>query len=112
MTSDQIKAALLASGIPVEEEQAVPSNGVKKPLPYMVIRSDRIVDGDDAGRIRIHRINWTVALFTKEKEPGLDAKILRALASVGQVSVNPFPDGTPYQTNFEFKTTEIIKGGN
>ena len=107
MQSNDIMKALEATEIPLEDERAVPCNGEARQLPYMVVRKETIDHGDDAGRIRLQKISWTVALFTKKKEPELDRKIRMALANVGGVKITPYPDGTPYETNFEFKTTEI-----
>lgn len=112
MKAEIIEARLRATDIPLEDEKAVPMNGIQKPLPYQVVRKEETVDGDDAGRVRLRRIRWTVALFSANKAPELEQKIVRALAAVGGVAVQSFPDGAPYQTNFEFNTTEKMTGGN
>ena len=109
MTEKCVEAGLEKTGIAIEPDFAVPVNGVSKPLPYMVIRRKVNIDGSDNGAVRFLVISWTVALFTKNYDPVMERKISIALAGVGKVEIERFPDGTPYQTNFEFTTRQILK---
>ena len=107
MKKETVLNLLDGTGIPREADFAVPINGVSKMLPYLVTRMKETVDGDDRGRIRWVKTEWVVALFTTNRDDVLESKILRCLASVGRVEVERFPDGKPYQTNFEFITKQI-----
>ena len=110
MNGAEIKARLAntESKIRIEEDYAVPVSGQVVPLPYMVMRSREEVHADDCCRVAVARIFWTAALFTKERAPGLEKEIQTALRNcrVERVEVETYPDGTPYQTNFYFETTE------
>lgn len=109
MTQEAVFKLLDGAGIPREADFAVPINGSTKKLPYMVARTKETIEGDDLGRIRIQRTEWIVALFTTNREDELELTTLRALSPVGRVEVTRFPDGRPYQTNFEFTTKQIMK---
>lgn len=109
LTREAIFSLLDGTGISREEDFAVPINGSTKKLPYMVVRTKETIDGDDLGRIRIQRTEWIVALFTTNREDELEQTMLSALSPVGMVEVTRFPDGRPYQTNFEFITKQIMK---
>lgn len=109
MTEETVMRQLSSVGIPIEPDFAVPVNGVTKQLPYMVARSKSEVKGSDNGRVLYQTTKWLVALFCGNKRPDLERKTLLALAGVGQVEVESFPDGSPYQTNFEFETRQILK---
>lgn len=109
MKQETIYTMLDGTGIPREEDFAVPMNGSTKKLPYMVVRTKETIEGDDLGRIRIQRTEWIVALFTNNREDALEQKFCRALSTVGKVEVTRFPDGRPYQTNFEFTTKQTMK---
>lgn len=108
MKNETVLKLLGKTGIPREPDFAVPINGVSKPLPYMVIRTKAAVDGDDHGRVRWGKTEWVVALFTTNRDDALESKVLGCLAPVGRVEVERFPDGKPYQTNFEFTTKQIM----
>ena len=104
-----ISTRLQATGIRMEEEHVVPCNGINVALPYMVLRQESEMTGDDAGRIQLEEVHWTVALFSQQKAPDMERKIKLALAGLGRVKITSYPDGTPYETNFEFMTKSILK---
>lgn len=109
MTKEKILSLLDGTGILREEDFAVPINGTTKKLPYMVVRTKETIEGDDLGRIRIQKTEWIVALFTVNREDALEERFCRAISTVGKVEVTRFPDGRPYQTNFEFTTKQTMK---
>lgn len=109
MTKEEVYARLDGTHIRREQDQVVPINGQTVKLPYMVIRTKETEDGDDLGRLRIQKIDWTVALFTKNRDDILTAQVSCALSGVGHLEITRFPDGIPYQTNFKFTTREILK---
>lgn len=104
MTEAQIRERIAGTGIRVCNEADVPINGKPQPVPYLVIRTTESFDGSDNGLVQWKRIDWEVALFTANKAPELNSRILLALLGVGKVEVISFPDGSPYQTTFKFKT--------
>lgn len=109
MTEKQVLNRLDGTGIRREQDLAVPINGHQIKLPYMVVRTERNIEGSDNGRVQFLRIDWTVALFTVNKDKALENKISGALGGVGAIVITNYPDGTPYQTNFEFTTRETMK---
>lgn len=109
MKQEVILSLLDGTDIPREEDFAVPMNGSTKKLPYMVVRTKETMEGDDLGRIRIQKTEWIVALFTVNREDSLEQKFCKALSAAGKVEITRFPDGRPYQTNFEFTTKQTIK---
>lgn len=108
MTAEKINQNLVSTLIPMEEDSAVPMNGTARKLPYMVARQDITITGSDNGRVGLKKISWTVALFSTARDEAAERKIAAALAlaGVGRVIITRFPDGTPYQTNFEFTSIE------
>lgn len=108
-TRDKILARLDNTGIRREEETVVPINGATVPLPYMVVRSEENDKWDDMGRVVVVTITWTVALFTANKDFALECKIRTALAGVGTVKIERFPDGEPYSVYFTFTTKGVRK---
>lgn len=98
-----------STGIRREEEMAVPINGATIPLPYMVVRSEENDKWDDMGRVGVTTITWTVVLFTANKNFALECKIRKALAGLGTVEIERFPDGEPYSVYFTFVTKGAIK---
>ena len=109
MTKESVLQRLAGTGIPREEDYAVPINGASKKLPYMVVRTTEAIEGADLGRVQFLKTEWTVALFTVNRDDALEAIICKALSSVGRVEITRFPDGKPYQTNFEFTTKQTMK---
>lgn len=109
MKNTEVLNRLDSTEIRREQDFAVPVNGVAVPLPYMVARSEAEVNGSDNGRVRFVKTKWTVALFAANRALDLEQKISAALSGVGKVEITPFPDGTPYQTNFEFTTHQVMK---
>ena len=105
MTSpEKILERLDNTGIRREEETVVPINGATEQLPYMVVRSEETDTWDDNGRVCVVTIVWTVTLFTTNKDFALECKIRKALAGLGTVSVERYPDGEPYSVDFTFTT--------
>lgn len=106
MTREAVFELLDSTDISREEDYAVPINGSTKKLPYMVVRTTETIEGADLGRVHIQKTEWIVALFTVNRDDVLEKKICKALSSVGRVEITRFPDGKPYQTNFEFTTRQ------
>ena len=109
MKQDIVYALLDSTGLSREEDFAVPINGIAKKLPYMVVRTKETIEGDDLGRIQIQKTEWIVALFTTNQEETLEQKLRKALSPVGKMEITRYPDGKPYQTNFEFTTKQLMK---
>lgn len=45
-----------------------------------------------------------LALFTANKDVALECKIRKALAGLGTIEIERFPDGEPYSVHFTFTT--------
>lgn len=101
---EKVLARLDKTNIRREEETVVPINGATEQLPYMVVRSEETDTWDDMGRVCVTTIVWTVTLFTTNKDFALECKIRKALAGLGTVSVERYPDGEPYSVDFTFTT--------
>ena len=104
ISPEKILARLDNTGIRREEETAVPINGATVPLPYMVVRSEETDKWDDRGRVCVTAITWTIALLTANKDFALECKIRKALAGLGTIEIERFPDGEPYSVQFAFIT--------
>lgn len=104
ITREKILARLDKTNIRREEETVVPINGATEQLPYMVVRSEETDTWDDMGRVCVTTIVWTVTLFTANKDFALECKIRKALAGLGTVNVERYPDGEPYSVDFTFTT--------
>ena len=104
ITREEILARLDKTNIRREEETVVPINGATEQLPYMVVRSEETDTWDDMGRVCVTTIVWTVTLFTANKDFALECKIRKALAGLGTVDVERYPDGEPYSVDFTFTT--------
>lgn len=104
ITREEILARLDKTDIRREEETVVPINGATEQLPYMVVRSEETDTWDDMGRVCITTIVWTVTLFTTNKDFALECKIRKALAGLGTVNIERYPDGEPYSVDFTFTT--------
>lgn len=104
ITREEILARLDKTNIRREEETVVPINGATEQLPYMVVRSGETDTWDDMGRVCVTTIVWTVTLFTANKDFALECKIRKALAGLGTVNVERYPDGEPYSVDFTFTT--------
>ena len=110
MTSpEKILERLDNTGIRREEETVVPINHATVPLPYMVVRSEENDSWADMGRVGVTTITWTVVLFTANKDFALECKIRKALAGLGTVEIERFPDGEPYSVYITFTTKGAIK---
>ena len=106
---DNVLARLDNTGIRREEETVVPINGATVLLPYMVVRSEENESWADMGRVGVTTIVWTVVLFTANKDFALECKIRKALAGLGTVEIERFPDGEPYSVYFTFTTKGATK---
>ena len=104
ITREEILARLDKTNIRREEETVVPINGATEQLPYMVVRSEETDTWDDMGRVCVTTIVWTVTLFTTNKDFALECKIRKALAGLGTVNIERYPDGEPYSVDFTFTT--------
>lgn len=104
MTHEEIIRRLELTGILREEETATPTEGAAVPLPYFTVRTSEVDEWDDAGRVCITKTIWTVTLFTVNKEEELERRIRCVLSVVGKVTVDAYPDETPYQVDFTFTT--------
>lgn len=109
ITREEILARLDKTNIRREEETVVPINGATEQLPYMVVRSEETDTWDDMGRVCVTTIVWTVTLFTTNKDFALECKIRKALAGLGTVNVERYPDGEPYSVDFTFTTKGVRK---
>lgn len=106
---EKVLAHLDKTNIRREEETVVPINGATEQLPYMVVRSEETDTWDDNGRVCVVTIVWTVTLFTTNKDFALECKIRKALAGLGTVNVERYPDGEPYSVDFTFTTKGVRK---
>lgn len=104
---EKILARLDNTGIRREEETVVPISGATVPIPYMVVRSEEDDKWDDMGRVCVVAITWTVTLFTANKDFALECKIRKALAGLGTVTIERYPDGEPYSVDFTFTTKGV-----
>ena len=104
ITREEILTRLDKTNIRREEETVVPINGATEQLPYMVVRSEETDTWDDMGRVCVTTIVWTVTLFTANKDFALECKIRKALAGLGTVNIERYPDGEPYSVDFTFTT--------
>lgn len=109
ISPEKILERLDNTGIRREEETVVPINGATVPLPYMVVRSEETDKWDDMGRVCVTTTIWTVVLFTTNKDFALECKIRKALAGLGTVEIERFPDGEPYSVYFTFTTKGATK---
>lgn len=109
ISREKVLERLDNTGIRREEETVVPINGAAVPLPYMVVRSEEADKWDDMGRVCVTTIMWTVVLFTTNKDFALECKIRKALAGLGTVEIERFPDGEPYSVYFTFTTKGATK---
>lgn len=108
MTREAILQKIDNTGIPREDDFAVPINGAQIKLPYQVVRTKDTVTGSDNGRVQLMKTEWVIALFSTNRDLLLEGKLIKALQGVGKVEIIPYPDGTPYQTNFKFTSTQPI----
>lgn len=106
---EKVLARLDKTNIRREEETVVPINGATVLLPYMVVRSEETDSWSDMGRVGVTTIIWTVVLFTTNKDFALECKIRKALAGLGTVEIERFPDGEPYSVYFTFTTKGATK---
>lgn len=109
MTRESILERIDGTEIRRESDFAVPINGTQVALPYQVVRTKETITGSDNGKVQMVKIEWAVALFSRNRDLTLESKILKALQGVGKVEVTPYPDGSPYQTTFKFTTNQIMR---
>lgn len=104
ISSEKILERLDNTGIHREEETVTPISGEVVPLPYLIVRSEETDIWDDAGRVGFTSVIWTITLFTANKDFALECKIRKALAGLGAVTIERYPDGKPYAVDFTFTT--------
>ena len=104
ISREKILERLDNTGIRREEETVVPINGATVPLPYMVVRTEESDKWDDKGRVCVVTTTWTVTLFTTNKDFAFECKIRKAIAGLGTVEIQRYPDGEPYSVDFTFTT--------
>ena len=51
--------------------------------------------------------DWQLILLTAERDEKKETSILDALKGCGKVTVEPFPELSPYQTTFKFTTFDL-----
>lgn len=90
MTRDVIMQRIKGTEIRLESDFAVPINGAQVSLPYQVVRTKETITGSDNGKVRLVKIEWAVALFSRNRDRTLESKILKALQGVGKVEVTPY----------------------
>lgn len=109
MTREVILDKIGKTGIRTASDFAVPINGATIPLPYLVVRTKETLSGSDNGKVQTVKIEWAVALFSTNRNPELERRLIKSLRGVGKVEITPYPDGSPYQTTFKFTTTQIMR---
>lgn len=109
MKKETVVGLLDSTGIRREEDTVVPINGKVVPLPYLVIRTKEAISGADNGKVGVLKTEWGVALFAKNRDCALEAKVQNAIRNVGAVEIIRYPDGPVYQTTFKFTTRQILK---
>lgn len=109
MTKEAVLQRIDSTGIRREDDFVVPINGKQVKLPYQVVRTKETVTGSDNGNVRLVKIEWAVVLFSANRDPELENKIIKELQGVGKVEITSYPDGTPYQTTFKFITNQIMR---
>lgn len=107
ITREKVFERLDSTEIRREEETVVPINGEAVSLPYFVVRSEEKDEWDDMGRVCVVTITWTITLFTANKDFALECKIRKALAGLGTVEIQWYPDGQPYSVDFTFTTKGV-----
>ncbi len=109
MKRENVEALLETTGIRREADFVVPINGKVVSLPYLVIRTKETILRSDNGKVGILKIEWGVALFTKNRDNALETKVQNAIRSVGPVEIIRYPDGSIYQTTFKFTTRQAFQ---
>ena len=107
MTEPQIRKRLRILNIREIRDVDVPVNGVVQDLPCYALLPKTTVIGSDNGSVGLRRTDWQLILLTAERDETLNKGILSALAGAGKVTVEPFPDLSPYQTTFKFTTFDL-----
>lgn len=110
MRKCEITMRLGTCGIHCHDDAAVPTNGQAFPLPYLIVHGDDQRNGDDVGFIAIVSTSWRLSLCTASISDDLEQMVLRSLTGVGQIAVTRQQFDNYHQTDFEFTTTEIVKG--
>ena len=107
MTNEEIRRRLRKLGIRIIKDKDVPINGQVQKVPCLAMLPKTTVIGSDNGNVGIRRTDWQLILLTAERSDELNRGILAALAGAGKVTMEPFPDLSPYQTTFKFTTFDI-----
>lgn len=107
MKHDEIRNRLRVLGIREIADVDVPINGKVQDLPCWALLPKTTAIGSDNGAVAVYRTDWQMILLTAEGDDGLNRCVLTALAGAGKVTVERFPDLSPYQTTFKFTTFDL-----
>lgn len=107
MTNKEIRRRLRELGIRIIKDKDVPINGQVQKVPCLALLPKTTVIGSDNGNVGIRRTDWQLILLTAERDEEKNALILDALKGCGKVTVEPFPELSPYQTTFKFTTFDL-----
>lgn len=107
MTDTQIRSRLRVLNIREIPDVDVPINGTVQELPCYALLPKTTVIGSDNGSVGLHRTDWQMILLTAQRDDELNRGVLAALAGAGKVTVDLFPDLSPYQTTFKFTTFDL-----
>lgn len=107
MTSSEIFRRLEELGIRIIKDKDAPINGQVQKVPCLAMLSKTTVIGSDNGNVELSRRDWQVILLTAERDDKKTAAILAALKGCGKVTVELFPELSPYQTTFKFTTFDL-----
>ena len=104
MTNDAVFLRLEGLGVRMIEDIDVPINGQVQSLPCLAALPKTTVIGSDNGLVSLGKTEWQLILLTTNRDNDLNRRILAALAGCGRVTMEHFPDLSPYQTTFKFTT--------
>lgn len=104
MTNEAVFSRLEGLGVRLIEDIDVPVNGHVQELPCLAALPKTTVIGSDNGLVSLRKSEWQLILLTSGRDNDLNRRILAALAGCGRVTMEHFPDLSPYQTTFKFTT--------
>ncbi len=107
MTNEEIRRRLRKLGIRIIKDKDVPINGQVQKVPCLAMLPKTTVIGSDNGNVGIRRTDWQLILLTAERDEEKISCILAALNGCGKVTVELFPELSPYQTTFKFTTFDL-----